>query len=76
MQDGSVDKSETYKPLSGKVMLGRWLKWKLRANIYTSLNGPSRIGRDVWATSLARAFTRRLPHRPPWQHQQLHLLDK
>lgn len=36
----SPDKPETYKPLSGKVMLGHWLKWKLCANIYIGLMGP------------------------------------
>lgn len=59
MRDGSVDK--TYKPLSGKVMLGRWLKWKLCTNIYTSLMGPSRICRAVWAAysdGTLRACTR------------------
>lgn len=56
MRDGSVDKTETYKPLSGKVMLGRWLKWKLCANIYTSLMGPSCICRAVWATYSKRTF--------------------
>lgn len=40
MQDVSVDRTETYEPLSGKVMLGRWLKWKLCANIYTGLMSP------------------------------------
>lgn len=62
MQDGSVDKTETYKPLSGKVMLGRWLKWKLCANIYTSLTGLSRICRDVWATYSNRTV---VPARAP-----------
>lgn len=56
MRDGSVDKTETYKPLSGKVMLGHWLKWKLWANIYTSLTGPSRICRAVWAAYSDGAF--------------------
>lgn len=40
MRDVSVDRTETYEPLSGKVMLGRWLKWKLCANIYTGLMSP------------------------------------
>ena len=29
--DGGVDRTETYEPLSGKVMPGRELKWKLCA---------------------------------------------
>ena len=31
LRDSSVDRTETYGPLSGKVMLSRWLKWKLCA---------------------------------------------
>lgn len=31
LRDGGVDRTETYEPLSGKVMLGRELKWKLCA---------------------------------------------
>lgn len=66
MRDGSVDK--TYKPLSGKVTLGRWLKWKLCTNIYTSLMGRSRICRAVWG----RVFRWHAPGpraaTPPSQH--------
>lgn len=59
-RDGSVDKTETYRPLSGKVKLGRRLEWKLCANIYTSLTGPSRI-------CLAHIFRSHVPplHAPP-----------
>lgn len=75
MRDGSADTTQTYKPLSGKVMLGRRLKWKLCANIYTSLTGPSRICRDVWATCSNRTFGARLHAPPPPQrHQQFDLL--
>lgn len=50
MWDGSVDRTETYEPLSGKVMLVRRLKWKLCANIYTGLMRPSCICHAAWAT--------------------------
>lgn len=40
MRDVSVDRTGTYGALSGKVMLVRRLKWKLRANICTGLMRP------------------------------------
>lgn len=52
----ALTKLRPTKPLSGKVKPGRWLKWKLCANIYTSLMGPSRICRAVWATYSNRTF--------------------
>lgn len=30
-RDSSIDRTKIYEPLSGKMMLGHWLKWKLCA---------------------------------------------